>query len=167
MGGSMSRSKGQRGEREVIKLLQPIINKAYEEAIAAGIVDGNRELPVLERNLMQTAKGGFDIVGLKWLALEVKYQETDHLNQWWEQTLEQAKGRSVPSSDGPKIVGARIPILIYRKNNVKWNVMMYGSLLLSPGDKKTSVRAPVIVPLDTFLTWFYHKIRLELGFDYI
>lgn len=68
----MSRDKGQRGEREFLKLLE-------------------KELPIkLERNLDQTRDGGCDLLGIKELAIEVKRCETLCINNWWEQALEQA-----------------------------------------------------------------------------
>lgn len=82
MGGAMSRNKGQRGEREVIKLLQPTVTRCYMEK--------GLDVPSLERNLMQSRAGGFDIVGLEWMALEVKRQEVLNVNLWWKQTCAQA-----------------------------------------------------------------------------
>ena len=77
MSGGFSREKGKRAEREVVKLLQPVVTKVYQEA--------GKEIPLLERNLMQSHKGGHDIVGLEWMALEVKHHETLQISQWWEQ----------------------------------------------------------------------------------
>ena len=74
MAGLMSRNKGKRGEREVVKLLQPVVNEVYE---SLGL-----EPPLLERNLMQSHKGGCDLAGLDWLALEVKYQEQQQMTSW-------------------------------------------------------------------------------------
>jgi len=134
MAGNMSRNKGQRAEREVCKLLQPVVNQVYT---AKGL-----EPPALERNLMQTRNGGYDIAGLEWLALEVKHHETLQITQWWCQTKQQSKVHQTP-------------VLIYRQNRVKWRVMMFGAL--PAGDKQ--VRAPVDIALDAFLVWF--KIKLE------
>ncbi len=134
MGGAMSRNKGQRAEREVCKILQPVVNLVYEKM--------GKEGPALERNLMQTRNGGYDIAGLEWLALEVKHHETLQLTQWWGQTKSQASGN-------------RIPVLIYRQNRVKWRVMMFG--YLPAGDQR--VRCPVDITLEAFLVYF--KIMLE------
>jgi hypothetical protein len=148
MSGNMSRNKGQRGEREVIKLLQPIIDKAYKEC---GI-----EAAVLERNLMQSNKGGFDIVGLEWLALEVKFQEAEKLNDWWQQCVTQAS-RPVDNGDGTKVwKRVKEPVLIYRKSRAAWNVMMLGNLEMPDGGVK--LKTPVIVSLETFKVWLYHRI---------
>lgn len=135
------RSKGQRGEREVISLLQPIVDEVYKSA--------GKEPPLLQRNLMQSDRGGFDIVGLSWMALEVKRHENItqyHLDQFWEQAKRQAKGE-------------QIPVLLYRKNNVAWRVQMFG--YLSAGKKK--VRARVDISIKAFLTFFKTKLVEELS----
>ncbi len=137
MGGKMSRNKGQRGEREVISILQPIVEKVYK---SMGL-----EPVKLERNLVQTRNGGFDIVGLDWIALEIKFQEVYNLKSWWKQTLEQANGE-------------QIGVLIYRKSRVPWRVRVEGFLAL--GDKR--VKMPVDISLNSFLVYFENKLILEL-----
>lgn len=137
MGGKMSRDKGQRGEREVIKLLQPIVDEVYTK--------WNMEPPSLERNLMQSHKGGCDLAGLGWLALEVKHQESSNLKSWWEQTKSQANGRE--------------PILIHRKNHGRWRIRMIGYLVVKDGAR---VRAPVDIALEAFLAYFRIRIEKEL-----
>lgn len=180
MSGNMSRNKGQRGEREVVKLLQPIVDKVYG---SLGLTP-----PVLERNLMQSHKGGFDIAGLHWMALEVKYQETLNVGMWWNQTLAQAnvdingnplrKGQPpVPLSatglpkppvtgldvssrenelrSGVKRAGREpdqmlIPILMYRSNGAKWRVRMFAGLYVGA----QRVRTAADVEIGAFLVWF-------------
>ena len=138
MGGLTSRNKGKRGEREVVKLSQPIVDNAYT---SAGL-----EPPILERNLMQSHRGGYDIVGLEFLALEVKFQEQITINAWWRQTTEQA-GQN------------RVPVLIYRKSRVAWRVVMYGTL--AAGVDK--LRVPVDISLEDFLVWFDARLSYELS----
>lgn len=138
MGGTMSRNKGQRGEREVIKLLQPTISLVYG---GAGF-----DIPALERNLMQSNNGGFDLTGLDWLALEVKYQEQEQVKAWWLQTVRQA---------GLK----REPVLFYRRNNVKWRVRMFGYLIA--GDKR--VKCPVDISVEAFLAYFKKRLTNSLN----
>ena len=99
MSGLYSRNRGKRGEREVIKLIQPVVNEVYQSL--------GKEPPELERNLMQSHKGGCDLAGLDWLSLEVKYQEAENMTSWWEQTKRQA-GKE------------REAVLFYRKNHAKW-----------------------------------------------
>jgi len=118
------RTKGQTGEREVIKLLQPIIDRVY---------DGTRQYaPQLQRNTLQSDKGGFDIVGIETLAIEVKRCETLNLSAWWQQTLSQA--------------GNREPVLIYRQSRKPWRVRMAKDI-----DNLTML---VDVSIDDFLRWF-------------
>lgn len=180
MGGNMSRDKGQRGEREICKLLQPVVNEVYE---SKGLLP-----PVLERNLMQTRNGGFDIAGLDWIALEIKRHETLQIPAWWAQTKEQAlvKQRSgggkgctagEPQGQGSRPY-ERIPVLMYRKNRSPWRVMMYGYLegLQEPGERGTMVSAPkpgqtprvrcnVDITMEAFLAWFKMQLkqRIEQG----
>jgi hypothetical protein len=138
MGGKSSRSKGQRGEREIIKLLQPTVNAAYIEA--------GRVPPILKRNLMQTMEGGYDISGIDWMALEVKRQEKLNLNSWWRQTLKQCKENQEP-------------ILIYRANRQPWRVRM--KCCLTPGYERPL--AVVDTSIDAFLTYFHLRIQKELS----
>lgn len=137
MAGLMSRNKGKRAEREVIKLLQPVVNEVYR---SLGL-----EPPVLERNLMQAHKGGCDLVGLDWLALEVKHQEQQQVASWWEQCKRQAEP-------------GREPVLFYRKNNVKWKVRMFGHLIA--GSQR--VRCPVDITPEAFLAYLRIRLLKEL-----
>lgn len=121
-----SRSKGQRGEREVIRILQPIIDRVY--------TGKGKEPPQLERNLMQWAKGGYDLNNDFGMAIEVKYQEKDYDPAWWRQTVRQA--------------GERLPVLFFRRNRVKWKVQTLGSI---PGSE---LLVPVILTLDDWLFCF-------------
>lgn len=99
MGGLASRNKGKRGEREVIKLLQPIVDSVYGEGAI-----------LLQRNMLQSDKGGCDIAGLEKFAIEIKRHERLNVKAWWRQTLEQAKPH-------------QIPVLFYRQNGESWTVM--------------------------------------------
>lgn len=135
----MSRDKGQRAEREVIKLLQPIVDRVYG---AKGL-----EPPTLERNLQQAASGGYDIKGLEWLALEVKRCEQLNLNKWWEQTVRQACGN-------------KIPVLFYRQNRKAWRVRVEGRL---PLHKDDFVAAIVDIGLEEFLVYLYHLIEQKIS----
>lgn len=128
MTGSMSRNKGQRGEREVCHLLQPILD-----------VTGTGWK--LERNLTQTQSGGYDLVGVPGLAIEVKYHETITPNPWWEQCVRQA---------GDTL----IPILIYRKSRVPWRVRMQGWLGLG-------VMGTIDVSIDDFMRFFKEYVDFE------
>ena len=141
MSGGFARAKGQRAEREAVKLLQPIIDSVYAEF-------GVDQVPDLQRNQMQSHKGGYDIVGLDWLALEVKHQETLLINQWWVQTITQAGD-------------SKVPVLIYKQNRVKWRVVMYGYLPVG-GDWIDWPRTPVDITLESFLIYFRLMVANEL-----
>lgn len=138
MAKNFAQCKGQRAERAVIDLLQPVVTQVYTEM--------GLDVPKLQRNTLQSDGGGYDIVGLDWLALEVKHQETLHINQWWSQCVEQSKGN-------------REPVLFYKQNNVKFKVMMRG--LLTTGGAQ-NVRCPVEVSVESFLLYFEHKLKKEL-----
>lgn len=137
-GGKFSRDKGQRAERAAIALLQPVVNKVFQEM--------GREPPELARNLMQSRNGGFDVVGLEWMALEIKHHENLNIAQWWAQTKNQA-GQG------------RIPVLMYKQNNVKFRIVMFG--YLPAGERR--VRCPVDIALDAFLAYFETMVKAQLS----
>lgn len=138
MGGLMSRNKGKAAERQVIQILQPVVNQVFEQY--------QEEPPKLQRNTLQSDGGGSDIAGLDWMALEVKWHKTPCVEQWWAQTVKQA---------GMK----RVPILLYRTNNQPWRCRMLG-LLGTPSAGRT---CPVTVELDDFLRWFRIRLTEELS----
>lgn len=135
MGGKSSRSKGQRGEREAIAILQPVIDEMF---LAAGTAP-----PPLKRNLMQSMSGGYDVVGLEWLALEIKRQEKSNIKAWWKQTIEQAQSEQTP-------------VLMYRQNRAKWRVMM-------PVEIIDGVTTPVDITIDAFIEYLRKRVSLELS----
>lgn len=140
MGGKMSLNKGKAGEREVIKLLQPIINRVYSEFEM-------EEQVRLQRNTLQSDQGGFDIVGIDWLALEVKRQEQLNINAWWIQCLQQAK------------LGQH-PVLFFRQSRQQWRVMTWVHMRLDKESEPLQVRGEI--GLDAFLQFFERKLRAEL-----
>ena len=73
-----SRQKGQRGEREICKILSEKLGGEFK------------------RNLMQTSEGGYDVLGLDGWAVEVKFQETLKIEKWWKQTVEQSSPEKKP-----------------------------------------------------------------------
>lgn len=142
------RAKGQRAERDIVRALQPVVIDEWRKAGRTG------PAPSLERNLMQSHKGGHDIVGLDWLAIEVKHQERFLVSPWWAQTKRQA-------ADSEIRTGVKAdPVLCYRKNNVLWKVRLFGYV-----DTKNSgrVRCPVEIDFPTFLLWFAVRLREELA----
>jgi len=116
MGGLTSRNKGKRGEREIIELLQPVVDYAYESLQQRGVACG--QPPKLQRNSLQSDGGGCDLHNMPHFAIEVKYVEQQNpanIKAWWEQACEQA-------GDDKQ------PVLIYRRNHEDWKVMMRGSI---------------------------------------
>ena len=133
-----ARSKGQRGEREIIDLLQPHINEvsAYNQVPP----------PFLQRNQMQSHQGGYDIVGLPMFAFEVKRVENETpgaIAGWWAQCVRQAKA-------------GEEPVLFYRRNGGKWTVMLFTRLDL---DEKRRYKVPSKIAIEHFI--FYMKARLH------
>lgn len=137
--GRAAKTKGANAEREVARLLQPIVDQVYAEA--------GQESPTLKRNLEQTRGGGYDLVGVDWMALEIKRHEQLSINSWWQQTLRQTQ-------EGQE------PILMFRQSRQKWRVMMMGWLKTGAGK---AVRARVEVGLDDFLVYFRKRIENEVS----
>lgn len=134
--GKMARDKGARGEREVIELLQPIVDNAYK---AAGL-----EPPQLKRtSSTQADGGGCDVCGIDWLALEVKRCETLQLDAWWRQCLAQAKP-------------GQAACLVYRQNNRPWHARCYVQV--------ATVGTVVVVDMsiDDFCRYFADALRFYL-----
>ena len=134
-----SRSKGQRGEREVRDLIQIIVDDVATEKNLLFA-------PEIKRNLVQSREGGHDLVGIPGLAVEVKFQENIQVGKWWEQTLRQAKTEK-----------AR-PVLIYRRKHQPWRVVMIGALVL--GDN--TLPATVTIEIETFRDWLREYLLLYL-----
>lgn len=134
-----NQNKGKEGERQVIKILQPVVNEVFA---AHGL-----DPPILQRNTLQSDRGGCDLCGLEWLALEVKRQEDLAVPAWWRQTVEQA-GR------------AKEPVLWYRRNNEAWKVVVRVNLWPIGGQQ---VQAVATVDPDTFIRWFRQRLNWELG----
>ena len=134
----MSRNKGKRGEREVIDILQPVVNKVYQ---AGGV-----EPPILQRNTLQSDRGGCDIAGLAWFAPEVKRQEGGSVGVWWRQAASQARN-------------GQVPVLFYRRNGEKWKIRMRAYLPVVEG---TRVGVIAEISMEAFLCYFETRLRKEL-----
>lgn len=143
-----ARDKGQRAERDIVRALQPVVIDEWQKAGREG------PAPSLERNLMQSHKGGHDITGLDWLAIEVKHQERFSISNWWAQTKRQAAELELKT--GKKVE----PVLCYRRNHALWKIRLFGYV-----DTKNSgrVRCPVEIEFPTFLLWFSVRLREEFS----
>lgn len=126
------RNKGQRGEREVVKLLQAVVD--------ARRTHFHLEPIVLQRNALQAHLGGTDLHGLDGFAIEVKFCENEQLSSWWRQTLRQAE----------KAGG--VPILLYRATRCPWSVKMR-VFVNTPADRD-QIEMDVEVTIEDFMSWF-------------
>ena len=140
-----SRSKGGRGEREVIALLQPIVDDVYRQA--------GKQPPQLQRNSMQAnGLGGCDIVGLPWLAIECKRCETLQLDKWWQQCCSQAQKGAMP-------------VLVYRQSKQPWKVRLYAGLVYwcdcGMGPTQHHVWTPADISWKAFTDYFANLLTWE------
>lgn len=144
------RQKGAEGERQVIKMLTPIIQDVMrtmefpEEKVTAA-------LKMVQRNQNQSAVGGNDLSNTFGMSIEVKRQEQLAINTWWKQ-CEDAAARN-----------NELPVLIFKQNNKPWRFITWG-FLHCPADKGgwTSVRARVEFNEETFKKWFAEWVRGQL-----
>lgn len=133
------RAKGQRGEREVITILQTVVDRVRAKFGAEKIV--------LQRNVLQAHMGGCDLHGLVGFAVEVKFVETETLGQWWKQCLRQAEDLSKTAQGVPTV-----PILFYRASRQPWQVK-FRAFVATPLDVN-QVEMDLETSLDNFLRWF-------------
>lgn len=103
------RNKGAVGEREIVDAFTTAMQ--WQEALMLGV--GTPPSGLVKRNSTQSDGGGFDLVGIPGLAVEIKRQETLSLGAWWDQTVEQA------SRYGGQ------PVLIYRQNKRRWRAVTW------------------------------------------
>lgn len=147
MSGHSVRAKGKSGEYEIIQLLKPIVDKVYMKYAS--------EVPLLERNSLQTNKGGSDIAGLPWLAIEVKRQETLNLVDWWEQSLKSTRK-------------GQVTVLVYRQDRRKWRAQLLAALPLNNNRQHLELELSSIglikvdITIEDFLDWFEQKVEYEL-----
>jgi hypothetical protein len=135
------RQKGQNAERDVCKILQPIIDEVWAYCKV-------EKIPQLCRNLQQTQDGGHDLSGLDWISIEVKHHaqaNPSQLREWWGQTLRQA-GDSLE------------PVLFYRSNGQPFRVRMMQWWQAGP----VSGKLLVDIELADFVKWFRWRVYHEL-----
>lgn len=146
----MARNKGKRGERMIIDWLQPIVDEICLELSIKQVL--------LQRNTVQSDRGGSDIVGLNWLAAEVKNCESQgpaNLDKWWEQTKEQAESWS---DHRTKLT----PVLFYTSNHRPIRVRMMGALAVPEDQFAAWVYSIVDVSAEDFERYFRSRLTLEL-----
>lgn len=140
------RTKGASGEREICNTLNTILYTLYTELNLTYPFEG-----IVQRNQMQSAVGGRDLVGTFNFCIEVKRQEVLQIERWWNQAVDQARR----VKDG-------IPVLIYRQNRERWTVMLPMLLQISTG---SFIRTRGTMTLLDFEKYFkaYCKQRLIEG----
>ena len=134
------RDKGIRGERLVIDWLQPIVDATVAKLGASPVL--------LQRNTLQSDVGGIDIVGLRWLAPEVKNCAKDTpamVEGWWQQACDQAE-------DG------QTPVLFYKVGRRPFRVRMEGGW----GEGMVWNCGPVEINPTQFEAWFTAMLEAEL-----
>lgn len=138
------RQKGQEGEREVARAMNSIVESVLSKH---GIALPDK--PYVQRNQNQSAVGGSDLTNPFNLGVEVKRQEQLSINTWWKQCLASC------------VVTSAIPVLVYRKNKLNWNVIMLVDVPIGSGVYVSGIRAEM--DWNSFLQWFYafvdRKIR--------
>lgn len=147
--GSLSIQKGKRAERSVASELNPILDRVCGRLGVDPVA--------LKRNLSQTQRGGFDLEGLDWIAIEIKHHKQVSLGSWWAQCCQQAGCET----DGHPIVGRihREPVLIWKQHGGKWNVRMLVRLEIEPGRR---LRVVGDISWQAFLWWFERRAEVEL-----
>lgn len=136
------RQKGQEGEREIQRVLEPIVRKVLERN---GIT--LPEKAIIQRNQNQSAVGGSDLSNTFGLAIEVKRQEALSINTWWAQCATAAKDND------------EWPVLLYRQNGKKWRCVTLLWLHLPAGAQRQG-RAEF--DMDTFLAWFEEWVERKV-----
>lgn len=122
-------NKGKRGEREFAYILNTLLGEFNLRRRSL-----NR--PPLRFNAVADPHGNnADIISIDGLAIEVKRQETLTLGMWWDQACRQADRISA------------IPVVAYRKNRGKWNILLPGYLL------GIGIRGYIQCDMDTFSDW--------------
>jgi hypothetical protein len=137
------RAKGQNGEREIVDLLEPIVQRLLREG-GHPIPDK----PVIQRNQNQSAVGGSDLSNTFGMAIEIKRQEQLSVNTWWAQCVKAANTLK------------EHPVLLYRQNGKKWKCVTLAWLQL-PGGELVQVRAEFSV--EEFLLWFAKWVEQKLN----
>lgn len=134
--------KGKEAEREIVRLLQPKVESAYEQV--------RKHLPTavtprLQRNTLACDGGGYDVVGLSWLALEIKNHKAPAVNDWWAQCLRQAR----PGQE---------PVLVYKKTGGPWRVRLWVTRDMRNG---YCWRVAGDVSMKDFLDYFEQRTFIE------
>ncbi len=126
-----AKQKGMRGEYEVAAIMQTVKDEVAEKL---GKLDKSTRIV---RNLEQTRGGGYDLTGCFNFAMEVKFQEQFDFDSWWHQAVTQTPA-------------GMVPVLIYRRANIKFRVRMF--TIAEVAGKRVKVLSDI--DLASFLTIF-------------
>lgn len=141
-----ARNKGANGEREVVHMLNSIIEQLLaSQAWDDTVVTVARKC--IQRNQQQSAVGGNDLNGVFGLGIEIKRQENVQIEPWWKQCQEGAARNG------------ELPVLLYRKNHQPWRCITMGYAPL-PGGKMSQMR--VQFEEDAFRVWFYQWVYYQM-----
>jgi len=139
-------NKGKSGEREVADAMNYCVYLAMTE-LGYPKEECLIGMKTIQRNQIQTAIGGSDLIGCYGLSIEVKRQETLNVNTWWKQCQVSALRDNA------------IPVLIYRQNNKPWRVKTYTSMPLPNGHQMQTLAE---IDWDTFRIWFTNWVKASL-----
>lgn len=144
------RQKGAEGEREVIRMLTPIVKEVMVELDFPADKVAVAE-QIIQRNQNQSAVGGCDLSNVFGMSIEVKRQEQLAIGAWWQQCLAAANRNN------------EIPVLIFRQNRKPWRVRTFAFLHTpAEGGGWSSVQAVVEIDEATFKMWFRAWVRAQL-----
>lgn len=150
MGRINIRQKGAEGEREVIRMLTPIVKEVMTELQFPAEQVAAAE-KIIQRNQNQSAVGGCDLSNVFGMSIEVKRQEQLALGAWWSQCLAAAQRNN------------EIPVLIWRQNHKPWRIRTYGFLHTpAQGGGWSSTQAIVEIDVETFKQWFKEWVKAKL-----
>lgn len=138
--GANPRTKGRRAEFLARDLLQAVND---EVGLLLGI-----DMEKVDRNLVQTRGGGFDLIGTYDFAVEVKHHETPDVKNWWNQALQQAGS-------------TYIPVLMYKSNNKPFKVRTI--MGYTTPDNRSEIRCAADISLENFLLIYKHHLLSILG----
>jgi hypothetical protein len=139
-------NKGKTGEREVADAMNYCIYLAMQD-LGHSKEECLKGMCTIQRNQIQTAIGGSDLINCYGLSIEVKRQEVLNVNTWWKQCEASAKKDNA------------IPVLIYRQNKKPWHVRTYVWVPLPDNHQ-----IQIIAEIDwvSFKLWFTNWVKVSL-----
>lgn len=139
------RTKGATGEREVADMLNLIVATVLED-FGYSQVEKDNHIHYAQRNQLQTAVGGLDLVNTYGFGIEIKRQEALSIEAWWKQCTTACKN-------------GEMPVLIYRQSRKPWKVIT--KTFLKMGDGSLGVCRSEI-SIEAFLAVYESHVRQKL-----